>query len=45
MERARAMADDRLLLAVLTRCVTLAVKLTADGGFDQMRSERDTRTR
>ena len=35
--RARALADERLLLAVLTRCLTLAVKLTADGGFDRMR--------
>jgi DNA-binding CsgD family transcriptional regulator len=41
VERTRAMADERLLLAVLTRCVTLAVKLAASGGFDQMRSERD----
>ncbi len=41
LERARAMTDEPLLLAVLTRCVTLAVKLTDYGGFDQMRSERE----
>jgi hypothetical protein len=39
--RARALADEHLLLGVLTRSVTLAVKLTADGGFDQMRSQRE----
>jgi DNA-binding CsgD family transcriptional regulator len=39
--RARALADEHLLLAVLTRSVTLAVKLTGDGGFDQMCSQRE----
>ena len=39
--RARALADEHLLLAVLARSVTLAVKLTADGGFEQMRSQRE----
>jgi DNA-binding CsgD family transcriptional regulator len=39
--RARALGDERLLLAVLARSITLAVKLTVDRGFDQIRSQRE----
>ena len=39
--RARSIADERLLLAVLTRCLTLIIKLAADGGFDRMHRQRD----
>ena len=39
--RARAIADERLLLAVLTRSLTLIIKLASDGGFDRMRRQRD----
>jgi DNA-binding CsgD family transcriptional regulator len=38
--QARALADERLLLAVLTRCITLVVNLTSDGDFDRMLQER-----
>ncbi|HEY5979798.1 MAG TPA: AAA family ATPase [Microlunatus sp.] len=39
--RARTLADERLLLDVLTRSVTLDVRLTAHGGFDRLRRQRE----
>ena len=36
-----AIADERLLLAVLTRCLTMTIKLTAEGGSDRMRRQRE----